>query len=52
MSCRCGSMNRIIGELVAEAEQWMLMRMKEMIKWREEKEELGKVIERLSEERR
>ena len=52
LPCRCESMNRIVGELVAEAEQWRMMRMKEMIKWREEKEELEKVIESLSEERR
>ena len=39
LPCRCENMNRIVGELVAEAEQERMMRVKEMIKWREEKED-------------
>ena len=52
LPCRCERMNEIVTELVAEAEQWRMLRVKEQLRSEDKKEQLERVIEEVNAERR
>ena len=52
LPCRCKRMSEIVTELVAEAEEWRTLRIKEQLRWEDEKEQFERVIEELNAERK
>ena len=43
LPCRCKKMNEIVRELVAEVEQWRMLRINDQVRWGEEKQQLERV---------